>query len=209
MDMTDARSPESDLAFLKALVEEGSRSQMTGGAAFLAGGLLYGFQCLVQWAQAVGLVHLSDGFMLAFVIGITVTFLIVLGIVLWRERGLGQRAASMRALNAAFAGAGIANLVLCSVFALVALRERSQTIWLLYPVTLSVVFGAAWYVAFMVRRRAWHGLVSAGWYATAVGLGVLVSTGDVATYVLAIAVALLVLMALPGAVMMRAAVKSN
>jgi len=80
--MSDVRSPESDLAFLKALVEEGSRSQMTGGAAFLAGGLLYGFQCLVQWAQAVGLIHPSDGFMLAFVIGITVTFLIVLGIVL-------------------------------------------------------------------------------------------------------------------------------
>ena len=40
---------------------------------------------------------------------------------------LGQRAVGMRALKAAFAGAGIANLVLCGVFALVAIREQSQT----------------------------------------------------------------------------------
>lgn len=207
--MNDTHSPQSDLAFLKALVEEGSRTKMTGGAAFLAGGLLYGFQCLVQWAQAVGLTHFSGGFMLVFVIAITVSFLIILGIVVWRERGVGQRAASMRALNAAFGGAGLANLVLCSVFAVVALRERSQTIWLLYPVTLSVVFGAAWYVAFMMRRRAWLGLVSLGWYATAVALGLLVSAGEVTTYVLAVAIALLLLMAVPGAVMMRSAVKPD
>lgn len=207
--MNDTNRAESDLAFLKALVEEGSRSQMTGGAAFLAGGLLYGFQCLVQWAQAVGLTRFSDGFMVVFLTAITVSFLIILGVVVWRERGVGQRAVGMRALNAAFGGAGLANLVLCSVFAVVALRERSQTIWLLYPVTLSVVFGAAWYVAFMMRRRAWLGLVSLGWYVTAVALGILVSVGDVSTYVLAIAIALLLLMALPGAVMLRSAVRPD
>jgi hypothetical protein len=157
----------------------------------------------VHWTQLVGITRFSDAFMLAFVIGITVTFVIVLGIVIWRDRRVAQRAVGTRALNAAFAGAGVANLLLCCVFGLVAWRGRSQTVWLLYPVTTSVLFGAAWYVAYMMRRRLWLALVSVGWFATAVGLGWLVSSGSIAPYILLLGAALVLLMALPGAVMMR------
>ena len=207
--MNDTQQAHADLAFMKALVEEGGRSQMTGGAIFLAGGLLYGLQCLVHWTQMVGLTHFSDAFMLVFVVGITLAFLIVLGVVVWRDRMKGQRGVGTRALNAAFAGTGLANLVLCGVFGLVAWRERSTTIWLLYPVTISVVQGAAWYLAYKMRRRSWLALVSAGWFATAAGLGLLVGSGNEAAYVLLLGVALLVLMALPGGVMMRLARSSG
>jgi hypothetical protein len=203
--MNDTRQAHADLAFMKALVEEGGRSQMTGGAIFLAGGLLYGLQCLVHGTQIVGITHFSDAFMLAFVIGITVAFLIALGLVIWRDRKMVQRGVGTRALNAAFAGAGVANLVLCSVFGLVAWREGSETIWLLYPVTTCVVLGFAWFIAYMMRKRPWLAAVSVGWYATAVGLGLLIGSGNDAAYVLLLGVALLVLMALPGGVMMRLA----
>ena len=69
--MNDTQQAQADLAFLKALVEEAGRSQMTGGAIFVAAGLLYGLQCLVHWTQIVGITRFSDVFMLAFVIGIT------------------------------------------------------------------------------------------------------------------------------------------
>ena len=197
-----AEQAHADLAFMRALVEEGGRSQIAGGNALLWGGLLYGFQCLVQWAQVIGLVHLSDRAMLVFINGVTVVFLVVLGIVLWRDRKTSQRGVGTRAVNSAFGGAGLANLVLLISFGVVATRERSLTIWLLYPATLSVVLGSAWYVAFMIRRRTWLLAVSIGWYATALGLAVL--TRSYGAYTLLFAVALFVLMALPGAVMMRA-----
>ena len=203
--MNDTQQAHADLAFMKALVEEGGRSQMTGGAIFLAAGLLYGLQCLVHWSQIVGITRFSDTFMLVFVIGITVTFLIVLGVLTWRDRAVGQRTVGTRALNAVFVGAGLANLVLCGVFGLVAWRQRSTTIWLLYPVTVSVVQGVAWYVAYVMRKRLWLALVSAGWIATAAGLALLVGSGDEAAYVGLLGVALLVLLALPGWVMMRLA----
>jgi hypothetical protein len=116
-----------------------------------------------------------------------------------------QHAVGARAVTAAFAGTGLANLVLCGVFGLVAWRERNTTIWLLYPVTISVVQGAAWYVAWMLRKRIWLGLVSGGWYATPAGLGLLASSGNLAAYILLIGSALLLLMALPGGAMMRRA----
>jgi hypothetical protein len=153
--MNETRQAHADLAFMKALVEEGGRAQMTGGAVFLAAGLLYGLQCVVHWTQIVGITRFSDPFMLAFVIGITAAFVIVLGVVIWRDRKTVQRGVGTRALNAAFAGAGVANLVLCGAFGLVAWREGSITIWMLYAVTISVVQGLAWYVAYMMRRRLW------------------------------------------------------
>jgi hypothetical protein len=201
--MNETRQAHADLAFMKALVEEGGRAQMTGGAVFLAAGLLYGLQCVVHWTQIVGITRFSDHFMLAFVVAITAAFVIVLGVVIWRDRKTVQRGVGTRALNATFVGAGVANLVLCGAFGLVAWREGSVTIWMLYAVTISVVQGLAWYVAYMMRRRLWLAAVSVGWYVTALGLGLFVSTGDAASYVLLLAVALLVLMALPGGVMMR------
>jgi hypothetical protein len=205
--MNEAQQAHADLAFMKTLVEETGRSQMMGGAGFLAAGLLYGLQCLVQWAELAGIVHLSSTFMLVFVIGITVVFLTVLGVVLWAGRKTAQGAVGTRALNGAFGGAGLANLVLCSAIGLVAARERSVTIWLLYPVTICVVMGMAWYVAFMIRRRLWVALVSVAWYLTAVGLALLVRRAS--EYVLLLGLAFLVLMALPGGIMIHTAKRSS
>lgn len=207
--MNETQQAHADLAFMKDLVEEGGRSQMTGGAVFLAAGLLYGVQCLVHWTQIVGITRFSDAFMLVFVTLVSLAFAVVIGVVIWRDRKTVQRGVGTRALNAAFAGAGVANLVLCGAFGLVAWREGSITIWMLYAVTISVVQGLAWYVAYMMRRRLWLAAVSVGWYATALGLGLFVSTGDAASYLLLMAVALLVLMALPGWVMMRHAKMSG
>jgi len=203
--MNETQQAHADLAFMKALVDEGARSQMAGGAAFLAAGLLYGFECLVHWTQSIGVTAFSPTFMMAFTVGISVVFFVVLGIVIWRGRRTGQRGVGTRALKAAFGGAGLANLVLCAVLGLVASRQRSMVIWQLYPVTLCVVQGAAWYVAFVVRRRGWLAVVAVGWYTTAIGLALLI---DRPAFALLLAGALVLLMALPGGMMMRLAKKS-
>ena len=49
-----------DLAFMRSLAESGGRTQWAGGAIFVAGGTLYGLQCLVQWTQAAGLIVMSS-----------------------------------------------------------------------------------------------------------------------------------------------------
>ena len=197
-----AAQAQADLAYMRALVEEGGRSQIAGGNALLWGGVLYGLQCLVQWAQIVGLVRLSDRAMLVFVNGVTILYLAILAVVLWKDRKTSQRGVGTRAVNSAFGGAGLANLVLLVSFGVVATRERSLTIWLLYPAALSVVLGSAWYVAFMIWRRIWLLAVSVGWYGTALALAFL--SRSYAAYTLLFAVALFVLMAVPGVVMRRA-----
>ena len=50
-------SAEDDLAFMRAIVEGGGKPQLTLAVAYLAGGLLYGLQCLFHIGQATGVIR--------------------------------------------------------------------------------------------------------------------------------------------------------
>jgi hypothetical protein len=203
--MDETHQAHADLAFMEGLVEEGARAQTTAGAAFAAAGFLYGFQCLIQWAQIVGLIHLPDPVMLVFVILISVAFTVILTVLIWRGRKTTQHSVSTRAWGAAFGGVGLGNLVLCSVFGLFSWRQGSAEVWLLYGVAVCALQGAAWFVAAMMRRQLWLWLVSMGWYTTALSLGVLIAIQDLVSYALVLGLALLFLMALPGVAMVQLA----
>jgi len=189
-----------DLAFMKALAETGGQTQWAGGAAFVAGGVLYGFQCLVQWAQAEGLVVMSPLMTILFIVGITVAFTIAMIVVGYRGRKTKQHGIANKAFQSVFAASGLGTLALFTIFASVAIPRQSIVIWELYPASLFALQGSAWCVAFMLRRRLWLAAVSAGWFASAISLGLLVGTLN---YVLVAAFALFVFMALPGAYMMH------
>jgi hypothetical protein len=199
---SENHSARDDLAFLRALAEGGGESQRGTGIALVLGGLLYGLQCFVAGAQAYGWVQLSDAVMTVFSIGITVAFLVSISWMSWLGRNAPQGGVVARALSAAFASAGTATLSMLCVFASVAIRDKSLTIWLLYPCAVFALQGAAWMVAWMLRRRGWLGVVALGWFASAI---VLAQTIDTPLYPMIAGVALVLFMAVPGAVMMRPA----
>ncbi len=203
--MTSHDEIRADLAFLKDLAETGGQAQWAGGAAFFAGGVLYGLQCLVQGAQAAGWIVMSGPVTLVFIIGITVAFLTILSIVIVRGRKTKHTGVANRAVQATLSSAGLANLVLVALFASAAIPRHSILIWELYPAALFALMGATWYVVFMLRRRLWLAAVSAGWFASAIALGVLV---DTLAYALIAGIALIIFMGLPGAYMMHLAKKS-
>lgn len=198
----DTQSASDDLAFMRAVVEAGNgRTAMAGGEAFVAGGLIYGGQCLVQWLGAAGWIELSEGAWLLTSVGPTVVFLGWLVWFLRRSRGLLQPLAQ-RAINATFSAAGAANLALVIVLGMFAVRKESMEIWLIYPCFVFAMQGAGWMVAFSLRKHLWLLAVALGWFVATVLLGMLIGT---TTYILAAAISLFLLMAAPGYVMMRLA----
>ena len=192
-----------NLAFVKALVSEGGRAQATGGTAFFAAGLSYGAQCLLQYAQIRGWLPGTPAVSLFLGVAPTVVFLAFLAVILWRGRKDSQQGVATRALNATFGSAGLANLFMVFVFGYNAVTQKSLTIWLFYPCVVCAFQGAIWYVAYMIRRKAWLAFVSAGWFVTTVALGL--TLRDVPTYVLIIGFALLFLMGGSGWYMMKQA----
>ncbi len=202
--MTDpSQSARDDLAFVRALVSEGGKVQASAGEALLAGGLCYGLQCLAQWALMVSgwpappLVHLTAGFLP------TVIFIALIIWIVRRNGSVAPQGMAMRAFNAGFGSTGLATLTTAAIFGYLAWHRQDLGVWLFHPLMVAVLQGAAWYIAFAIRRRTWLALVSAGWFATAF-LGAL-ALERLDLFLLLIGAALLLLMALPGWILMRGA----
>ena len=197
-------SPEDDLAFMRSIVEGGGRPPMTLAICYLAGGLLYGLQCLFHVGQATGLIRWPDLANLAFVAGITIAFLSVLTWAILKDRkdgGANRGPMASRTLNAAFNATGMANLAVIIIFGIGAWRDQDFAVWLYYAAIVFALQAAAWYMAWTLKRKTWMLAVALGGWTTAVALGVLVR--EPMLYLGVCTVALFLLLALPGWVMFR------
>ncbi len=197
---TKLQDVEADLAFMKALVEGPSMQWAAFGQAYLAGGLIYGAQCLFHFCQYKGWIVLSPGWSLAISLGFTAVFLPVLGLLVWQKRKGPMLGSTNRAISTVFTAVGMTNIVMVAVFAMAAVGHHSMTIWMIYPAIVFALQGAAWMVAAMLRRRPWIGIIAAGWYASAIGLGL---TLDSVNYLVVCGASLILWMAVPGALMLR------
>ncbi|RZJ38489.1 MAG: hypothetical protein EON86_15655, partial [Brevundimonas sp.] len=143
-------SPEDDLAFMRSIVQGDARVPMTLAVCYLAGGLLYGAQCLFHLGQVFGVIRLPELANLVVVVGITATFLAVLTWAILRDRKQGASSRgplASRTLNAAFSATGMANTAVIIVFAVGAWRDQDFGIWLYYAAIVFALQAAAWFVA--------------------------------------------------------------
>jgi hypothetical protein len=203
--MSTGQTPESaeaDLAYLRGLVEGGGNlhGMVVMGQVFFTGGMLYGLQATVQGLDALNVVDLSGPWELLVGAAPTVLFLVLLCWLIWRRGKMPSAGTSARATGAIFQTVGLANLVLAIIFAVVSIRRHDFVIWMLEPITIFVMMGAAFVMAGQLRKRRWLMAVGLGWWASAIGAAVSLGT---AFYILAVAVALFAFLALPGLVMMR------
>lgn len=188
-----------DLAYLKSLVQPGDDFSRSFGRAYFTAGLCYGVQMLLHGAQLFG--WFTSGLpSLLIGLGPTVVFLALLA---WLNSRSGARPTlANRAIGGVFAAAGAANLVLLVVIGLVAWRQQSLEIWLIFPCAVVVMQGAAWLVASQVRQRTWFLAVSLGWFATGIAMATAIG-GGMAAYLIALGLGFLACMVIPGAIMMR------
>jgi hypothetical protein len=198
------QSAEADLAFMRSIVDGGGRPPLTLAICYLAGGLLYGLQCLFHVGQATGMIRWPDLANLAFVVGISVAFLSVLTWAILRDRkdGVSNRGPlATRTLSAAFSATGMANTAVIIVFAVGAMRDQDFAIWLYYAAIVFALQAAAWFMAWTLKRKGWMLATALGGWVTAVALGVLVR--EPLWYLGVCTVALFLLFALPGWIMFR------
>lgn len=205
--MTDEiENAREDLAFMRALAESPDRHNYQMGLALFLAGLIYGFQTFVQWLADIGVVPLTGITYAGFIAVCNLVFFTVLGFIIWRNRKTQARSATSRANEATFQAAGLANLSIVLVFLAATVRSGSGEIWYFYTPLVFALQGAAWFVFFRLRKRAWLGLVAAGWFTSAVALGL---TTHSSTYILVTSVSLFGLLSLPGWVMMRLARRAD
>jgi hypothetical protein len=197
-------SAEDDLAFMRAIVQGDGRPSMTLAICYLAGGFLYGLQCLFHVGQALGLIRWPELANLAFVVGITIAFLLVLTWAILRDRKTGaanRGPMASRTMNAAFSATGMTNAAVIIVFGVGAVRDQDFAVWLYYAAIVFALQAAAWYMAWTLKKKGWMLATALGGWVAAVTLGVLVR--EPLLYLGVCTVALFLLFALPGWVMFR------
>ncbi len=202
----ELKTVREDLAFLRTIAEGGGERGgigVAGGALYGSAGVLYGIQTLVYFAQERGVIQLGFAGNMVLAWLPTLVFLVLMTIVIIHDRKRPQVGASNRAINAAFAGTGIANLALVLIFGVAAARTRDFHYWLFHPAVVFVLQGAVWYVIFMLRKRPWMALVATGWLVCGVALGMLIWRADL--YLLIASFGLFAFMGAPGFYMMRQA----
>lgn len=196
-------TPEEDLAFMRSIAEGGTpRASYTAGMVYLSSGVLYGIQCLFHIGQILGVVRVPGWASLTFV---TVILVATIGCMVWatiRDQREGIKAfGNTKAMGAALNATGVANLAFLIIFAVNAVRMESFAIWLLYPAVVFAVQGAAWFIAWQLKRHVWMLLTSIGGLVTSVALGLLIHNSFL--YLCVCTAALFLLFALPGWIMVR------
>ncbi|MFC3230235.1 hypothetical protein ACFOGJ_23495 [Marinibaculum pumilum] len=201
-----AGNPEAgrdDLAYLRGVLEDRRPGMRIGGLLYGAAGLIYGTQVLLVAADLSGVLPLGDVHGWAAVVANILFFGLIAATVWTNRHQLEVRGTANRAIAAGFAGVGFANAAAAAAFALVMMRTGNAEVWLLFPVVVSAFQGAVWYLFAALARRFWMGAVAAGWFAAALAAGALIDRQG--AYFLVFALALYLLMALPGLALLRAA----
>ncbi|WP_298159367.1 hypothetical protein [Brevundimonas sp.] len=204
--MTEPHNDTADIAWLRTLAAESARTPYRGGSAMVSAGLIYGAASLLQWAALTGLVSrdlTANG--VQWLVA-TVLFLATLPILIWRMKGAaGVRTTANRVVSTVWGCVGWSIFVL---FACMAIRDARLgggvdvgAFWLV-PSIIMVFYALGWAVTASLygNGRLWW--LSIGSFVAAAALAAL--TGDAGLY-LGYAVALFLLMALPGYLLMRVA----
>ena len=196
----------ADIAWMRRLAEEGSTAPMRGGSILMAGGLLYAAASLFHWALLTGAVPMSVDSTWIGWLGATVIFWGVLALVIPRlKRSEGTYTHANRASGIAWSGMGWGIFAMFLTITVLGLRLGETVLegmYVLIPSMIMIFYGVGWAVhATMQRsRRLW--MLSLGSFAAAPLLALFAGSAE---QYLAYAVALFLLMALPGFLLMRAA----
>jgi hypothetical protein len=198
--MTDEReSLRDDIAFLRDLARDDGAGLAREGANMIVVGLLFGAVAFSYWLIFAGYVTPPPAVVSwLWAAGVGVMILVAL----FLNRGLPRASgAASRALAAAWGGTGVSLLAPCLGLMLGGARTGNAhlVLWI-FPVILFTLYGAAWGVAFVVKRRQWLFNVAVGCAATAFAEGALVSSPY---QWLVLSAGLILLVALPGAAILR------
>jgi hypothetical protein len=190
---------QDDIAFLKALAEEGRAAPVAGGSILVLAGTVFGIASLAHWTIATGRIVVSAWAYPILWTAALAIFMAGLAVLKGRMRA-GMKSTASRASGVAWSAAGWTIFVMAIAITLVAIRTHSAIATMLLPSLVLALYGLCWMVAAAVTRKRWITVTAVASYAAAVGLAWFADTPAV---FLLYAGALVLLAVAPGLALMR------
>lgn len=201
--MTDdqLQSVREDIAYMRAMAQEGRKTPLLGGSILIAAGLIFGTAAVFHYAVEVGILALPPTAYSVVWGAAFVTFLIVLTILNIRiGKQPGAFSPVNKATGVAWMGVGIGVFTMAISMAVVAYKVQSEIPALLFPSLIFALYGAGWAVSAEMSDKKWLWWLAIGAWIGAPLIALL--TGEPEQY-LAYAVGLLLLTVAPGVAMVR------
>jgi len=202
--MTDPNHAiRDDIAFMRALAEEGRHTPMLGGPILLAAGLIFGAaNGIGAWLAATD-TPFSNGAWAVPLSGVVV-FMVVLVILKVRYAGRPGAASPVnRATGATWRSVGWSIMLMVVALGLASWKLDDWRLMAAVPIIVFALYGAGWQVAAAMTQSGWLRWVAFGSYATAV-LTAYFASDPLASSLIS-TVGLFALVAAPGYVLMRQA----
>ncbi|MBI1406659.1 MAG: hypothetical protein GC145_11095 [Caulobacter sp.] len=201
MTKDQLQSVRDDIAFMRALAEEGSQVPLLGGGVTAAAGLIFGVAALVHWMIETGMLKVSQKVAMANWPVAGVLFGVVCFQIIRRaSRQPGARSALNRAVGSAWSAVGFAIFAtFLATLAMVKVTGSTQVLAII-PVIILALYGSAWSVAADLTGKLWLRIVALGSFGGAVVMGLMAASPY---QMLAYAVALLLLALVPGLILLR------
>ncbi|HEY0436153.1 MAG TPA: hypothetical protein VGC92_05905 [Phenylobacterium sp.] len=202
--MTDQNAIRDDIAFLRALAEQGQRGSLVGGSILFAAGLIFGAASLTLWWT---LSHGAawDGWAQWVWPAAAVLFFIYLGLAKAKQRRDGLvRSPAGRMAGVAWSALGCGMFTI--IVSLLVIANRTQD-WrpaaAIGPVVLAL-YGVGWFVAAAAIASRWLAVLAAGSFIMGLVTAWFAAEGS-ATQFLVYGLSILALAGAPGFVLMRRA----
>jgi len=199
--MTDPKSLKDDLAFLRDLTQDGGKGLARDGFILAVIGLLFSIisaiYWLIFWGPLAGARGLADWLWVAGVAVMIGAFTVA------KRRMPAPTGAAARGMSTAWAGVG--NGLVGGGLGLLAAGWKLHDggfVIATFPILLFSLYGAAWGVAYAVKRVNGFAFIAAGCFAAAIAEGLLYRSPQ---QWLVLSIGLFLLVGLPGVVMLKKA----
>jgi hypothetical protein len=190
-----------DIAFMRALAEEGRSTPMLGGAIIASAGGIFGLASVAHWALVAGILRASPWALPMVWMAAFAVFMAVLFAVQARMRGRpGSRSPVNRAIAAGWSGVGFAIFAIALALGVAAWRLGDGAVMGLFPSVILALYGAAWFLAGKMTGRGWMVGTALGAFVFSVAIAFLIGRAEL---FLAYAAALFLLAGLPGVILVR------
>ena len=157
MTRDQIQSVHDDIAYMKALAQEGRQSPLLGGSILIAAGTIFGIASLVNYGIATGVIALPPVAYTGLWAGAMLVFFAVLILQTRRCSGRpGARSAANRASRAGWMGVGLGVFVMSLSIGVIGWKIQSALPTLIFPSLIFALYGSGWAVSATMSDQKWQ-----------------------------------------------------
>jgi hypothetical protein len=157
MTRDQVQSVHDDIAYMKALAQEGRQAPLLGGSILITAGLVFGLASIIHYAIDSGLIALPP-VSYAFLWGAAglIFFAVLMFQIRRTDRKPGAQSAANRAAGAGWMGVGLGVFVMSLSMAVISWKAQSDIPFMIFPSLIFALYGAGWAISATMSDQKWQ-----------------------------------------------------